>query len=106
MRSCGTPSTRCTSSRGIVQRIAAQLPKLRRIPAIAAEQRHLHPEFAGQPHDDPNLSVITGNIDNVRIQAFDPGQLVLIIRLAGLRVRFLCHDLSAQPGEFIFKKLR
>jgi hypothetical protein len=85
-----------------VQRVAAQLPELRRVPTIAAKQRLRQSNHARLFRDQRHVAVVTRNVDHVRLSRSNRAQLTLEIRVA-LRVRLLADDAPAELCETEFE---
>src|SRR5438034_2338103 len=88
-----------------VKSAAAEFPKLGRIPTVSAKQWGFHSQLLCLLGDDSHFTVIPRNVDDLRIQRAQGGQLTFIIAIA-LSVRLSGNYLSSQTGETVLKELR
>ena len=51
-----------------VDRLAGDLAQLRRVPAVAAQQRHRDAQLAGLQRDVADVGVVARNEDDVRLR--------------------------------------
>ena len=86
-----------------IQSVAAQIPKLRRVPAIAAKQWHLDVQLFGLFGNHTNLTIVAGNIDHIRILGTNGGELPLVVAIA-LSIGLLIDNLSAKFLEACFEE--
>src|ERR1051325_3038442 len=81
-----------------VQRVAAQLPEFRSVPAIPAEQRLRQTNHARLLRDQRHVAVVTGDVDHVGLSGANRAQLSLKIRVL-LRVGLFADDPAAEFCE-------
>ena len=88
-----------------LHRRAAQLEQLLAVPAVAAHQLRGDAQLAGLPGDDPDVGVIPGDVDAVRLQPLDCGELASKVG-AAFRVGLLADDLPAHLRELALEHVR
>src|ERR1051325_7361887 len=79
-----------------IQRVAAESPKLRRVPTVTAEQRLRQTDQARLLRYQRDVAVVTWNVNHVRLRRANRAQLPFKVRI------FLCIRLLADdsPAEF------
>ena len=78
-----------------LDRRAADLERLRRVPAVAAEQRHVDAELARLLRDQADLGVVAGHEDRVGLRGADRRELRAEVDVAA-RVALVGDDLAAE----------
>src|SRR6185436_21182555 len=88
-----------------LERLAADLDELRRLPAVAARERHVHPEVARLDRDLADVVVVGGDVDQLRLRGADRGELRTEIAVA-VRKALRRYDCSAEALEGVAEVLR
>src|SRR6185503_251309 len=84
------------------QSVAAQLPKLRGVPAVTAKQRLRETNQSRLFRDQRHVAVITRNVDDIRRSRSNRTQLSFEVSIA-LHVRLLADDATAELCEAQFE---
>src|SRR5205823_6916021 len=83
---------------------AADLDQLRRLPAVAADERRADAEVAGLLRDLPDVGVVAGHEDDLRVRRLDRGELRAEVGVA-VRVAGPGDDLAAVGREALLEVL-
>ena len=83
-------------------RLAADLDHRRRVPAVAADERHGHAEVAGLDGDLSDLGVEAGDEQHLRLRGSDRRELRAELGVAA-GVALLGDDLSARASNSLRK---
>ena len=87
-----------------LDRRAADLERLLRVPAVAAEQRHVDAELARLLRDQAELRVVAGHEDRVGLGGADRRELRAELDVAA-RVALVGDDLAAELGERLAEEI-